>query len=403
MEIYDTIIAMKIYPRSLSLALAKEIETSRIVVLTGMRQVGKTTLMRQIFNKIEASNKIFLDFENPLNQKIFEEENFDNIIPNLESLGFSLGKKSYIFLDEVQIMPRIVRAVKYLYDHYKIKFFLTWSSSFYLKNLFPESLAGRKVNYELFPLNFEEFLVFKEKEKDFLKDFSAKVKKKNKISFELYKKLFDEYSEFGSFPAIALEKDRSGKRQILEDIFKSYFEKDIKVLADFRELGKFRDLILLLANRVGSKIDISKISSEIGISRETVYSYLNFLESTYFISLIEPFSKSIDGEVRGAKKIYFCDSGLLNYLGRIQEGTIFENTVFQNLRKYGNLNYYEKYKGGEIDFVLNKKFAFEVKSKASVSDLKRLKKFSQNLKLKEYYLIAKDYSELPRTILAQEL
>jgi len=64
---------MKIYPRSLSLALAKEIETSRIVVLTGMRQVGKTTLMRQIFNKIEASNKIFLDFENPLNQKIFEE------------------------------------------------------------------------------------------------------------------------------------------------------------------------------------------------------------------------------------------------------------------------------------------------------------------------------------------
>ncbi|PIU51476.1 hypothetical protein COS91_04335, partial [Candidatus Desantisbacteria bacterium CG07_land_8_20_14_0_80_39_15] len=318
---------MKIYPRSLSLALAKEIETSRIVVLTGMRQVGKTTLMRQIFNKIEASNKIFLDFENPLNQKIFEEENFDNIIPNLESLGFSLGKKSYIFLDEVQIMPRIVRAVKYLYDHYKIKFFLTGSSSFYLKNLFPESLAGRKVNYELFPLNFEEFLVFKEKEKDFLKDFSAKVKKKNKISFELYKKLFDEYSEFGSFPAIALEKDRSGKRQILEDIFKSYFEKDIKVLADFRELGKFRDLILLLANRVGSKIDISKISSEIGISRETVYSYLNFLESTYFISLIEPFSKSIDGEVRGAKKIYFCDSGLLNYLGRIQEGTIFENTV----------------------------------------------------------------------------
>jgi len=82
---------------------------------------------------------------------------------------------------------------------------------------------------------------------------------------------------------------------------------------------------------------------------------LDFLEKTYFIFLLTPYSRSVDSEVRGAKKIYFCDTGLLNYLGKIPSGVNFENVVFQNLRNYGDLNYYQKYKGPEIDFILNKK------------------------------------------------
>lgn len=394
---------MKIYPRRLTRTLTKEIDLPRITIITGMRQVGKTTLIHQIFNNIKSPHKIFLDLENPLNQKAFEEVNFDNIIPNLEQLGFSLGKKSFIFLDEVQSAPRIVKAIKYLYDHYQIKFFLTGSSSFYLKNLFPESLAGRKVIYELFPLDFQEFLIFKEKERETSDEFSIKAKNKNRVSYELYKKYYSEYLEYGGFPAVVLEKDRIRKKQILEDIFKSYFEKDVKSLADFKELGKLRDLILLLTNRISSKIEISKIASEIGVSRETVYSYLNFLEKTYFIFLINPFSRNIDGEVRGAKKVYFCDNGLLNYLGKVSEGTLFENAVFHNLKKHGGLSYYERYKGPEVDFILNKKVAFETKIKGDSRDLKRLKRISGSLKMKEYYLIVKDYTELPRTILAQDL
>jgi hypothetical protein len=394
---------MKIYPRRLTQTLTKEVSSPRIVIVTGMRQGGKTTLIRQIFNNIESQNKIFLDLENPLNQKVFEEINYDNIIPNLEQFGFSLGKKSFIFLDEVQSAPGIVKAIKYLYDHYRIKFFLTGSSSFYLKNLFPESLAGRKIIYELFPLDFQEFLIFKGKERKTSDVFSIKAKNKNKVSHELYKKYFNEYLEYGGFPAVILEKDRAKKKQILEDIFKSYFEKDVKSLADFKELGKLRDLILLLANRIGSKIEISKIASEIGVSRETVYSYLNFLEKTYFVFLINPFSRNIDGEVRGAKKVYFCDNGLLNYLGKVLEGLLFENAVFHNLKKHGSLNYYERYKGPEVDFILNKKAAFEIKIKGDSYDLKRLKRISESLKIKEYYLIVKDYAELPRTILAQDL
>jgi len=93
----------------------------------------------------------------------------------------------------------------------------------------------------------------------------------------------------------------------------------------------------------------------------------------------------------------------LNYLGKVSEGTLFENAVFQNLRKQGSLNYYERYKGPEVDFILNKNVAFEIKIKGDPHDLKRLKRISGSLKIKEYYLIVKEYSELPRTILAQDL
>jgi len=390
-----------IYPRRLTKKLAKEINSQRIIVLTGMRQTGKTTLMRQIFNLVKDKNKAFIDLENPLNQKIFEEKNFDNILLNLKELGINPEKKCYLFLDEIQLMPEISKIIKYLYDHYQIKFFLSGSSSFYLKNLFPESLAGRKIIYELFPLDFEEFLIFKEKKKKFYNNFSEKAGNKNKISFEIYKKLYEEYLKFGGFPAVVIEREE--KKAILEDIFRSYFEKDVKSLSDFKEIRKLRDLILLLANRVGSKIEISKISSEIGISRDTVYSYLGFLEQTYFIFLIPPFSKSFNGEVRGAKKVYFCDIGLLNYLGKNSEGVIFENAVFQNLKKYGEINYYQRYKGPEIDFILNKKIAIEAKTYGDLRDIKKLSMIAKSIQIKDYYLIGKNYLEHPRSILAIDL
>ena len=203
-----------IYPRKLTQNLIKEVSSPRIVVLTGMRQTGKTTLMRQIFDSIKSENKVFLDLENPLNQKVFEEENFDNILLNLKNFGFSPAQKGYLFLDEIQLVPQIARAVKYLYDHYQIKFFLTGSSSFYLKNLFPESLAGRKIIYELFPLSFQEFLIFKEKEKKFFNNFSQKAKNKNKISFEIYKKLYEEYLDFGGFPGVVIANKQESKKDI---------------------------------------------------------------------------------------------------------------------------------------------------------------------------------------------
>jgi len=390
-----------IYPRKLGARLIRELDSPRITLLTGMRQTGKTTLIRQIFGKVQNENKLFLDLENPLNQSIFEEKNFDNILSNLRELGIDPEKKIFLFLDEIQLAPAITRAVKYLYDNYRVKFFLTGSSSYYLKNLFSESLSGRKIIYELFPLDFEEFLIFKGQEKKFPSAIEKKAKAKNRIAFEKQNKYYDEYLKSGGFPGVVLEK--KNKRSVLEDIFRSFFEKDVRTLADFKGIRELRDLIILLANRIGSKLDVSKLAREIGISRETVYSYLGFLEKTYFVSLISPFSRSLNGEVRGAKKIYFCDTGLVNLLGKTAEGNIFENAVFLNLRDHGKINFYEKYKGPEIDFILDGKAALEAKIHGDSTDLKKLKRTASGLNLKNYYLITKNYFDHPRAIPAVDL
>jgi len=393
-----------IFPRRILADLKKQIETDEIVVLTGMRRAGKTTLLRMIFDKIPGGNKVFLDIENPLEQQIFEETDYNNIWANLASYGISAKSKSYIFIDEIQAKPDVVRAVKYLHDHYKVKFFLTGSSSFYLKNLFPESLSGRKAVFVLYPLDFEEFLIFKGKRRAPAEGFKEKLKSKNKVSFEQNRKLYDEYLEYGGFPQVVLTDDNTRKKQQLNDILKSYFEKEVLSLAEFRQRKAFRDLMMLIMRRAGSQIDISKLASEVGVSRPTVYSYIYFLEATYFIDLISPFSRSVDREVSGTKKLYVCDNGILNQFGRVSEGAMFENAVYHDIRKYGEVKYYRKRSGAEIDFVLpDISTAVEIKRTGRESDYKKLTVTAKSLKLKENYIVTKNFDSGQFSIPAQDI
>jgi len=392
------------YQRKLFSTLRAQLTTPEIIVLTGMRRVGKTTLYRALFDEIATTNKIFLDIENPLYQKLFEELDYDNIWHNLTRLGLSTGSQAYVFLDEIQAMPNIVKPIKHLFDHYQIKFFLTGSSSYYLKNLFPESLAGRKLIFELFPLDFAEFLTFKNQSFDFEPDFFAQAQQKSIISHEQKSKYYEEYLQFGGFPRVVLEQDSATKKLILNDIFKSYYEKDIKNLGNFHDLGKIRDFILLLTSRIGSKIDITKISSELGITRQTAYSYLTFLEATYFISTISPFSLSNDREISGGRKVYMCDTGLLNELGQVASGSILENAIFINLKKYGKINYYQKRASDqEIDFIIKGKIAIEVKTKATQVYLDSLAKIANKLKLDEYYIASQQFVDIDNVIPATSI
>lgn len=391
------------YPRKIEKELEKELESEKIVVLTGMRRTGKTSLMRHIFDLVKNPNKVFLDLENPLNRKIFEEENYDNIWKNLSPLGISQNQKAYIFLDEVQNMKNIPSVVKYLADHYDVKFFLTGSSSFYLKNLFSESMSGRKFIFEIFPLDFEEYLWFCGKKKEFSPDFRDKEKDKNKISHELYKKDYEEYLEFGGFPSVVLERNIERKKRELNEIFTSYFELEVKALADFRNIDKFRDMIILLAARSGSKLEVSKLSRELQISRETVYNYLSFLEHTYFIHLISPFSKNPDREVSGAKKVYLCDTGMLKLLGGADSGAILENAVFNNLKGFDSVNYYQRRTGVEIDFIVDKKIALEIKNRGNHFDFERTKKLANAIGIEEAYVVSKEYDKDGGIILAMDL
>lgn len=381
------------YPRKLTGTIEQYIENKEIIVLTGMRRVGKTTLLRHIFEKIPSKNKLYLDIENPLDQVVFEERDFNNILNNLEKYRVSKSEKLYLFLDEIQAKPNLIPAIKYIYDHYNIKFFLTGSSSYYLKNLFSESLAGRKYIFELYPLDFEEFLIFKNQREFFFPSLEEKEKNKNLITFEKRKKLYDEYLFYGGFPEVVLADDIETKKNKINDVFKSYFEIDVKKMADFSKIDSFRNLIFLLTSRVGQKLDISKLSSEIGVSRITIYSYLSFLESTYFISLIKPYSKNTDREISGAKKVYFCDTGIINQLTNISEGSLFENSVFLNLKKYGKINYYQRRSGREIDFILDKETGVEVKIKGLKQDLNKLLKLGTKLELNKFFLISKEFSK----------
>jgi uncharacterized protein len=385
------------YKRTVLPQLEKEINTKEIVVLTGMRQVGKTTLLKYLFSEIKSKNKTFLDLENPLHRKIFEEENFDNIWSNLKNFNINNNKKSYIFIDEIQNLPEISKAVKYLHDHWQVKFFLTGSISFYLKNLFPESLAGRKIVFELFPLTFKEFLIFKKIKRQAGKDFKTKEKQKTKISWQKYIKYYQEYIEFGGFPKVVLESNPHRKKILLEEVFKSYFEIDVKNLSDFKKVSKLRDLILLLATRVGQRLEVNKLSSELGISRETVYNYLYFLEKTYFINLLPKFSKSIDRQKAGKKKVFFSDTGMANLLGKASLGQLLENSVLQNLKPKNNISYYHKNKK-EIDFIVNSQTALEVKTTASQKNINNLNKKIKKLKIKEGYILSLNYSEKKQII-----
>ena len=156
------LIMEKMIKRELQKQLVSYMKYRQIVVITGMRRVGKTTLLRYLFNQLKSKNKIYFDFEDILIRKLFSLENYSDIVMGLLNEGLNLERKTYIFIDEVQYVKNAPSVIKYLYDKYNVKFVVTGSSSYYLKNHFTESLAGRKFVIKMNPLSFREFLKFKE-------------------------------------------------------------------------------------------------------------------------------------------------------------------------------------------------------------------------------------------------
>jgi len=374
--------------------IEKYLKSPEALVITGMRRTGKTTILNYFFNRIDSKNKIYLDLENPVNRKYFEESNYEKIKTSYEILGLDFSQKSFVFLDEIQFVANLPSIIKYFIDHYGIKFFLTGSASFYLKNLFAESLSGRKIIFELFPLTFKEFLIFKNSSLK-IPQYSREI---TRSIFYTISPLYDEYLFFGGFPGVVLKSSAEEKKRALEEIFTSFFQMEIVQLGDFRRNDVIRDLILLLMQRIGSKLDVQKLSKELGVSRATLNEYISFLESTYFIKRVRPFNRGRDYEIRKIPKIYLCDTGLANHFARLDSGTIFENVVFQNLRTKGEVNYYQKKSGVEIDFVFNKKVTYEVKLTPNESNANRLKHLSGELGIDDFKIISRNYTSLENAI-----
>lgn len=374
----------KIYPELLAHA-----RLPAVTVLTGMRRTGKTTLVLQLLADLPTKNSLFLDFQRADIRELFLEKNYEVIRDSFSTRGLNPDIPMIVALDEMQLAPESPSVIKYLCDHYHIKFIVTGSSSYYLKNLFSESLAGRKKIFELYPLDFGEFLSFKnvphrkvnwgEKPFDYLEH--------RRLSAH-----YEEFVRFGGFPQVVLAQTEAQKRDILLDIMSSYINIDVRSLADFSDERNLYSLAKLLAGRVGSRVEYTKLSSLTGLSRPTVTNYISFFEKTYLISTVPVYTRNVDREIVKAHKLYFCDTGLANTLSELSSGAQFENTLFNQLARMGQVQYFALKTGHEIDFILGGNLAIEAKETPIAGDLSHLAQMASNAGVSHFKLVGRHIS-----------
>lgn len=368
---------MKFYNRTIYNSLSDHISKKQITVLTGMRRTGKTTLVKQLMQESVIRQKYYFDLERMDNRALFSEPNYETIIYALSQRGANFNEKVLIAIDEIQLVPNLPSVLKYLYDAYDIKFIVTGSSAYYMKNMFSESLAGRKKIFEVYPLNFSELLSFNGITATNIPLHKAGLFVKSE--YERLKSYYETYINYGGFPEVVLAESIDNKRDMIQDIISSYINFDIALLSDIRNPANLYKLIKLLSLRIGTKLDVSKLTSLMGISRPTVENYLDLLEQSYLIRTIPVLSNSPDKEISKAKKIYFLDNGIASLSGDAGSGALFENAVFNQLNTKGEIAYYQLKSGKEIDFILDKMVCFEVKETASEGDLKYAETLAKNI------------------------
>lgn len=366
-------------------------------ILIGARQVGKTTIVKQLAQEIQQQQQsvYFLTFEDGNILKAINEHP-ENIF-NFTRLPSSLQKKEklYIIIDEVQYAANPTNLLKLLYDKYagQVKIIATGSSAFYIDKNFKDSLAGRKQVFELYPLNFEEFLHFKNQDKliDELKEM-RKRKKYQSLQQKKIDALFEEYIIYGGYPAVVLANKEKEKKERLKELVNSYMKKDA-LEAGIKEELKFFQLAMLLASQVGSLVNQHELSNTLGLSVGTIDNYLYILQKTFIIYLLPPKFGNLRKELTKMPKAFFNDTGLRNALlnnfskinGRMDKGELLENYVYTRLRKlYGldALRYWRTADGNEVDFIveqsINKGKAFEVKYSDTQYKPSKYKKFLAN-------------------------
>ncbi len=379
---------MTFYSRSIYEPLKAHLSKRQITVLTGMRRTGKTTLVKQLLADSSIRQQFFFDLERIDNRLLFSEQNYERIVRALIQRGADLSQPLLVAIDEIQLVPNLPSVLKYLYDHYPIKFIVTGSSSFYIRNLFSESLAGRKKIFEIYPLSFHELLQFNGLTPPFL-DLEQAATFVD-ATYEQLRPYYDEYIQYGGFPEVVLTPSVADKQDLIQDILSSYINIDISTLADIRNPANLYKLIKLLSARTGTRLDISKLTSIAGISRPTVESYLYLLENSYLIRTIPVLTASPDREITKARKLYFLDNGIASGLGELSSGAKFENAVFNQLLHRGEIAYYQLKNGREIDFVLDKTYALEVKETATTADLKQLQQLGSNLGINRCYVVGRE-------------
>jgi len=281
--------------------------------------------------------------------------------------GIPKKDKIYLFFDEVQYKEGFERELKILNDNENVKIFASGSSASLIKDK-KAFLTGRHNDILVEPLDFKEFLIFK----------NIKIKESEKY---LYDKHFKEYMELGGMPEYVLKEDSEDIINLVDDII----YKDIVGKHNIKNTKSIKELFLLLCERSGKNLTYNKLSKVLGLNVDTVKDYISFFEEAFLIHLVYKHERSLNARIKSPKKIYIADVGIRNvFTGFKDFGAVFENLVFLKIKDKNPRYYYENNK--EIDFIYNNT-AVEAKfKKPTKEELKTLEqsKFKNKIVAKNW-------------------
>ena len=345
--------------------LGKSFRNNRIIIIIGSRQVGKTTLMNMYKNDIPKNRRCFyFNLEDATNLAICQS--IDNLKAYLRDNGIDIKKgKIFLIIDEFYYIKNATKLFKAIYDlHPKIKILASSSSSIEIQKHLKESLAGRKKVYNLYPLSFEEFIRFRN-EDEYSRYTKLNFKNSSSALIEMYNNDYlKNYLLFGGYPKISLLHSKTEKIEELQDIYNSYIQKDIKSLIKNENVSAYNNLLKILSSQIGNLLNINELSNTLKISRREIVKYLDVLEQTFIIKLLNPFSSNKRTEISKMPKLYLWDNGIANFsLGNFGQvdyrpnlGSYIENFVFCEMMKYKPIQYHVYFwrtkLGSEIDFIL---------------------------------------------------
>lgn len=357
----------------------------KVMLLLGARRTGKTFFIRQLIAKWNKSNCLLLNGEDIIVQQQLRNRS----IANYKSI--TAGYK-YIIIDEAQKVPDIGLVLKLMVDEIKgIRFIVTGSSVFDLKNKLGEPLTGRKKDFMLFPLAQLEY---------------NQVENKLQMHQHLDNKLI-----YGCYPELIHLKTNRQKQEYLQEIVSSYLYKDILVMENLRSPEKIIDLLKLIAWQIGKEVSLEELGRNLQMSKNTVERYLNLLTKVFVLFKVQGYSRNLRKEITKTKRWYFYDNGIRNAVianfqslnMRDDKGMLWENYLagerlkFQHYHSMAVNNYFWRtHDMQEIDWVEErngKLFGYEFKFAEPTRKIKAPKAWSENYPSASFKIIHKNNFE----------
>lgn len=336
--------------REIQKDIAPLLNQREIIIITGVRRGGKSSLMRLISNDliekydILQGNILYLNFEDE-RFTYFDINDFEQVYEIFLELYHPVGRK-YFFLDEIQNVKGWEKWLNRLYEFEDLKIFVTGSNATLLSSEIATALTGRNRQLIVYPFSFNEFLSLRNysiTEKDFyLREKRLEIKR-----------LFDEYLKLGGFPEVLKISDNTLLEQYLKDII----YRDVIARYSIRNIKEIKELTLFLASNIGTIQSYNNLREMINVkSLNTIKNYLEMLENVFLFFKIDLFSFSVKKQIYNPSKIYSVDSALSNAIVfKFSEniGHIYENIVFIELqRKNKEVFYWKSKRGREVDFVI---------------------------------------------------